>query len=179
MRSLQPRNTCKPGRTFRWGNARVELTERRVRVVLDGKRRLFDLAEFTCIDVDVNDCGVCSKAFRTPGGAIVETRSDGDDEVAGQGDLETAAQQLKTSEELGEHAGFPQNPYRWRVAAARLREAQGDFDGALKLLEEAERRYVSDFYPNVRPIPAVRARVWIRQERLGNAIAWACRSAKR
>ena len=30
---------------------------------------------------------------------------------------------------------------------ARIREAQGDLDGALDLLDEAERLYVSDFFP--------------------------------
>ena len=46
-------------------------------------------------------------------------------------DLARATQHLLTSEEFGEHAGLPQNPYRWRVAMARVREAEGDLDGAL------------------------------------------------
>ena len=56
-------------------------------------------------------------------------------------DLKTATQHLLTSQELGEHTGLPQNRYRWRVAMARIREAQGDLDGALDLLDEAERLY--------------------------------------
>jgi LuxR family maltose regulon positive regulatory protein len=32
---------------------------------------------------------------------------------------------------------------------------------------------VSDFFPNVRPVPALRARVWIAQGRLGEARGWA------
>ena len=67
-------------------------------------------------------------------------------------DLHAATQHLLTSKELGEHTGLPQNPYRWRVAMARIREAQGDLDGALDLLDEAERLYVRDFFPNVRPV---------------------------
>ena len=35
---------------------------------------------------------------------------------------------------------------------ARLREAEGDLDGALALLDEAERVYVGDFAPNVQPV---------------------------
>ncbi len=62
-------------------------------------------------------------------------------------DLDAATQHLLRSQELGEPAGFPQNPYRWRVAMARIREAEGDLEGALDLLHEAERRYVSDFSP--------------------------------
>ena len=61
-------------------------------------------------------------------------------------DLDAAAQHLLRSTELGEHTGFPQNPHRWRVAKARILEAQGDLVGALDLLDEAEHRYVSDFF---------------------------------
>jgi LuxR family maltose regulon positive regulatory protein len=55
---------------------------------------------------------------------------------------------------------------------ARIREAEGDLDSALDLLHEAERLYTSDFYPNVRPVSAFRARVWIAQGRLGEAFDW-------
>ena len=88
-------------------------------------------------------------------------------------DIPAATRDLLRSQELGEHTGLPQNPYRWRVAMARIREAEGDLDGALDLLNEAERLYVSDFFPNVRPIPATRARVWVAQGRLGEALGWA------
>jgi len=92
-----------------------------------------------------------------------------------RGDLESSRRALERARDLGDHNGLPQNPYRWRVAAARLRETEGDLDGALSLLDEAERVYVGDFSPRVRPIPSVRARVWIRQGRLDEAHAWARR----
>ena len=88
-------------------------------------------------------------------------------------DLPAATQHLLRSQELGEHTGLPQNRYRWRVAMARIREAEGDLDGALDLLTEAERLYVGDFFPNVRPVPALRARVRVAQGRLGEALGWA------
>ena len=66
--------------------------------------------------------------------------------------------------------------YRWRVAMARIREAEGDLDGALELLDEAERLYVGDFSPNVRPIAAVKARVWIAQGRLAEALRLGARA---
>src|SRR5450631_3541031 len=87
-------------------------------------------------------------------------------------DLEAAVQHLLTGRELGEHAGLPQNQYRWRVAMARIREAEGDLDGALDLLNEAERVYDGDFSPNVRPVPALRARVWVALGRMGEALGW-------
>jgi LuxR family maltose regulon positive regulatory protein len=87
-------------------------------------------------------------------------------------DLESATQQLVQSKEQGEHTGFPQHPYRWRVTMARVKQAQGDFDGALDLLDEAEPRYVSDFRPNVRPVAALKTRVWVAQGQLAKASGW-------
>jgi LuxR family transcriptional regulator, maltose regulon positive regulatory protein len=88
-------------------------------------------------------------------------------------DLHAATQFLLRSKELGEHMGLPQNRYRWRVAMARIRKAEGDLDVALDLLHEAERLYVSDFFPNVRPIAALVTRVWLAQGRLSEALDWA------
>ena len=47
--------------------------------------------------------------------------------------------------------------------------------GALDLLDEADRVYVGDFSPRVRPVPALKARVWIRQGRLDEVREWARR----
>jgi len=88
-------------------------------------------------------------------------------------DLRAATQHLLKSTEQGEHTGFPQHPYRWRVTMARIRQVEGDFEGALDLLAEAERLYMSDFSPNVRPIAAWRTRVWLAQGRLAEALGWA------
>jgi LuxR family transcriptional regulator, maltose regulon positive regulatory protein len=88
-------------------------------------------------------------------------------------DLAAATQHLLRSKELGEIAGLPQNRYRWRVAMARIREAQGDLADAFDLLGEAERLYVSDFFPNVRPVAALVTRVWAAQGRVGEALDWA------
>jgi LuxR family maltose regulon positive regulatory protein len=88
-------------------------------------------------------------------------------------DLDAAMQHLIRSRELGEQARFPQNQYRWPVALARIREAEGDLNGALDLLDEAERLYMSDFSPNVRPVAALKARVWLAQGRLVDALDWA------
>src|SRR4028118_833775 len=90
-----------------------------------------------------------------------------------QNDLHGALQHLLVSRELGEHAGLPQNRYRWRVARARIRAAEGDQEAALGLLDEAERLYVGDYSPEVRPVAALRARVWISQGRGPEALAGA------
>ncbi len=88
-------------------------------------------------------------------------------------DRAAAAAQLASCERLGEHNGLPQHPYRWRVAAARLREANGDLDGALELLDAADRVYNGDYSPNVRPVRSVRARLRLRRGELSEADAWA------
>jgi len=88
-------------------------------------------------------------------------------------DLKTATQCLLTSQALGELAGLEQNPYRMRAALARIREAQGDLDGALDLLDQAERLYNGAFSPNVRPVATRKTRVWVTQGRLGEALGWA------
>ncbi|MFF2847602.1 hypothetical protein ACFVT5_14955 [Streptomyces sp. NPDC058001] len=56
-----------------------------------------------------------------------------------RGDAAAATRHLQRAQELGELAGLPQHPYRWRVAKARILDAEGDQAGALDLLEEAER----------------------------------------
>jgi LuxR family transcriptional regulator, maltose regulon positive regulatory protein len=56
---------------------------------------------------------------------------------------------------------------------ARIREAQGDLNGALDLLDQAERLYDGNFSPNVRPVATRKTRVWLAQGRLAEALGWA------
>ncbi len=88
-------------------------------------------------------------------------------------DIPAARRELTRSRELGDHAGLPQEAYRWRLVMAGVREAEGDVEAAIDLLDEADRLYVGDFHPLVRPIPAVRARVWVRHGHVDAALAWA------
>ncbi len=88
-------------------------------------------------------------------------------------ELEGAMGYLLKSKELGAHNGLADNRYRWYVAMARIKEAQGDFGGALGLLDEAERLYIPSPDPYVRPIPALKTRIWVKQGRLAEALAWA------
>ncbi|HET7689131.1 MAG TPA: LuxR C-terminal-related transcriptional regulator [Nocardioidaceae bacterium] len=90
-----------------------------------------------------------------------------------RGDLPKTAELLRTAEELGEDAALAQNPYRWRRGMALLREAQGDVDAAVRLLDEAIRVYVGDYSPNVQPVAATRARVLASAGRVDEALEWA------
>ena len=90
-----------------------------------------------------------------------------------QGDQQAAAQHLRKSGELGEQTALNDWPYRWRLAQARLKEAEGDLETALDLLNEARDLYVRTSVPDFHPIAAVRTRVYLRQGRLSEALAWA------
>ena len=89
-----------------------------------------------------------------------------------RGAPEAAREHLARSGELGDALGLPQYPYRLRVARAGLALAEGRSMDAIALLREAERRYVSDFFPNVRPIPALIANAQIRLGHLDEADRW-------
>ena len=88
-------------------------------------------------------------------------------------DLDGALAILTADPPSGAHAGVPENRYRWYVAMSRVREAQGDLDAATELLDEAERLYLRGFFPDTRPISAMRVRIWITQSRFADAAAWA------
>ncbi len=90
-----------------------------------------------------------------------------------RGDAETTKQHLLKSEELGETAALPDWPYRRCLAEARIKEAEGAYDAALSLLDQANQLYVRTPVPTVRPIAALKAHVWIKQGELAKAQDWA------
>jgi LuxR family maltose regulon positive regulatory protein len=90
-----------------------------------------------------------------------------------RGDFEAARGHLAAGRELGEGLAFPRDPCRSRIVAARLLQAEGDLDRAMALLHEAERLFLSEYSPDVRPVAAIRARYCIAHGRLAEARQWA------
>ncbi|SFB50192.1 LuxR family transcriptional regulator, maltose regulon positive regulatory protein [Cohnella sp. OV330] len=87
-------------------------------------------------------------------------------------DLQAAADRLLTGKELSERALRPQVGSRWHVAMARIAEANEDLHGALSHFQEAERLYKGHFFPNVRPVSAMKTRVWLGMGKLDDALDW-------
>jgi LuxR family maltose regulon positive regulatory protein len=88
------------------------------------------------------------------------------------GNLEIAAQYLLTSQKLGEQTATTDWPHRLCISQARLKAALGDLDGALALMDEAERVYIRSPLPDVRPVAAFKAQIWLKQGRLAEAVRW-------
>jgi LuxR family maltose regulon positive regulatory protein len=89
------------------------------------------------------------------------------------GDLEGARRHLERAGTLAERAPMTESRYRWFVAMARVADADGDPQQAIRLLDQAERLYRPGYFPDVRPITAMKARVRIRVGDLASAADWA------
>jgi LuxR family maltose regulon positive regulatory protein len=86
---------------------------------------------------------------------------------------EAFTQHWQQAEELGQQTTLVDWPYRWHVAQARVKQDEGDFDVALELLDEAQRVYVKNPVPDLRPIAALKAQVYLKQGRLTKVQDWA------
>jgi LuxR family maltose regulon positive regulatory protein len=91
----------------------------------------------------------------------------------GAGDLGAAEDQLAAAEPLAARGPTSESHHRRFVTAALVAAARSDHERALALLDTAESSYRPGFYPDVRPIAAVRARVWISAGDLESATDWA------
>jgi LuxR family maltose regulon positive regulatory protein len=89
------------------------------------------------------------------------------------GDPERAAAHALTAEALGDAAVLPGDAGRLAAAYARIALALGDAEAAHERLDEAARLQVMGPVPDVRPVDAIRTRVWLAQGRWAEARGWA------
>ena len=149
----------------RWAGGDLEAAHRAYSVAAEGLRRAGYIADvlgcsITLADIRITQ-GRLGEALATyeralrlaadQGGTVLRGTADmhvGISRIACErNDLAAATHHLRHAQELGEHTWLPQNPYRWGVAMAGVREAEGDLAGALGLLEEALGVYMGDFSP--------------------------------
>jgi LuxR family maltose regulon positive regulatory protein len=83
------------------------------------------------------------------------------------------ARHWQQADELGRRTTLVDWPHRWCLAQARLKQEAGDFNAALDLLDEAKRVYIKNPVPDLRPIAALKAQVYLKQGRLTKAQEWA------
>ncbi|MRS04089.1 helix-turn-helix transcriptional regulator, partial [bacterium] len=62
--------------------------------------------------------------------------------------------------------------YRWKIGQALIKEIEADYDLALSFLEDAKNAYVKNPIPDMRPIEALKARIFLKQGRLDKAKRW-------
>ncbi len=89
------------------------------------------------------------------------------------GELTLAEAHLETARVLAERTSITENRHRWFVAMSQLRATRGEYDDAMHLLDRARSLYRHGFYPDVRPIAAMTARVQISAGDLSSAAGWA------
>ena len=88
-------------------------------------------------------------------------------------DRTRAEEHLELARVLAERASITENRHRWYVVLARVRAAGGDYEVATRLLDQADAAYRPGFYPDVRPIAALKARVHIAAGDRPAAVGWA------
>ena len=89
------------------------------------------------------------------------------------GDFPSAEAHLQQARVLAERASISENRYRWYTVMAQLNARQGNLEAAVALVDEAEAMYRPGFYPELRPIPAMRARIHLMYGHAGAAETWA------
>jgi LuxR family transcriptional regulator, maltose regulon positive regulatory protein len=88
-------------------------------------------------------------------------------------DLDGAEAHLETARVLAERGSITENRHRWSVAMAQVHAARGEHEAAMRLLDRAGELYRHGFYPDVRPIGAMKARLQVSAGDLASAAAWA------
>jgi LuxR family maltose regulon positive regulatory protein len=88
------------------------------------------------------------------------------------GEDAAAAEHMQKAREMGELTTLVDWSYRWHLAQARLKESGGDLEAALVLVDEAGRAYVKTPIPDIHPIEALKAKVYLKQGRLDKARDW-------
>ena len=87
-------------------------------------------------------------------------------------ELTSARHHLETAHVLARQASISENRHRWYTAMAEVQAAAGDHAEARRLLDLAETLYRRGFYPETRPIPAMKARLAIASGDPPTATEW-------
>lgn len=92
-------------------------------------------------------------------------------------DLEQAEENLHISKSLGDNVALPTWEQQYYMTQAQIHVTRGEYQMALDVLDEAERIYTVTALPEVRPLSAQNARIWIVLGQLDKALQWAQQQA--
>ena len=93
-----------------------------------------------------------------------------------RGNTDMAMDYLRQSGEAGAFSTMPDWQYRYHIALARFSDSQENYESALGHLEEAERHFVATLFPELQPLEALRAALYIKQGALQRAQTWVKKS---
>jgi LuxR family maltose regulon positive regulatory protein len=144
-----------------WRSARIQIMQGRLRQAAETYRELLQPASE---QVELGQLPVTGYCHLDMGDLLREWN-----------DLDVAAQHLKEGIERIERAGSPTILLDGYIALTRLRQAQGDEEGALKAVQEAERLVSRHHLPSrfVARLAAHQVRLWLAQGNLEAATRWA------
>lgn len=89
-----------------------------------------------------------------------------------QGNLELAEQYIIKSESAGRKASISNWSYFWYITQAQFKVLRGDITDALDMLHNAQKYFVRTPLPDINPLSAQIARLWIKQGRLTEVKKW-------
>lgn len=89
------------------------------------------------------------------------------------GDLSSAKSHLEIASAFVDKGPMTESRYRWFVARGLVAQDEGNPESAIGYLDQAEQLFRPGFFPELRPIPAIKARLWLRQGNLSQAADWA------
>jgi len=89
-----------------------------------------------------------------------------------QSNIEAARLHLEKSEDLGNLPTFPAWYRHWTLARVKIKEFEGDLEGALEILSDPANMYYRHPIPDVRPLSALVARLQLVQGRVNDALLW-------
>ncbi|MEM7031815.1 MAG: LuxR C-terminal-related transcriptional regulator [Chloroflexota bacterium] len=89
-----------------------------------------------------------------------------------QNKQEDAQEHLLKSQNLGANPGQQVYDYRWCLVQAQQQQRNGDLEGAMRFLDQAEALFIHIHIPDLRPIAALRARARLAHSRVADALHW-------
>ncbi len=88
------------------------------------------------------------------------------------GETEKSDIHLRISKDIANRCSSIYWPWIWNRGQAIIMESAGEMENALERLEEAKRKGIRSSEPNLRPMEAMKAKIFVKMGRLKKAMEW-------